>query len=341
MAAKMVDYDNSVRSQTLKEAEMKPQTVAVVIAAKNAQNSIAKAVKSALMQTSVTQVFVVDDASDDETANAATSADDGTARLTVIRLPRNLGPAGARNAALKQITADWFTILDADDYMDEGRIERMLEAGEDQYDFIADDLWLVPEDDDTASRQAMWSREDTPSRLSLDLHMLVDNNLPRKGRERRELGFLKPLLRMSRIRRMAISYDDRMRLGEDIDLYIRLLADGAPALLTAPMGYVAVRRRDSLSARHGHRELGEYYRSACELEQLPHLSNDERAILQESRTAISKRYRWAKLIHAVKTRSPSAAVSCFFTSPSVIAHLFSELFATAISRVTSSKSKSA
>lgn len=338
MAAKMVSFNDGAQPSTPVSARDTQETVAVVIAAKNAADSIGRAVTSALAQSDVTQIFVVDDASTDETAKAAQACDDGSARLTVIRLPRNLGPAGARNAALKQITADWFTILDADDYMDADRISRLLAASEHKHDFIADDLWLIPEDDETADRQAMWSRQDTPARLPLTLHMLVDQNLPRKGLERRELGFLKPLLRMSRIRKMAISYDERMRLGEDIDLYIRMLADGAPALLTAPMGYVAVRRRNSLSASHGHRELSQYYRSACDLETLPGLSDEERMILAKSRTAISKRYRWSKLINAIKTKSPLTAISCFYTSPNVMAHLVGELFNALFTRLGRSQS---
>src|SRR5690606_5010054 len=75
-------------------------SVCVCIAAYNAEDTIARAVDSALRQSHVTEVIVVDDASMDGTVAIARQCDDGSGRLSVIVLERNGGPSGARNRAL-------------------------------------------------------------------------------------------------------------------------------------------------------------------------------------------------------------------------------------------------
>ena len=78
---------------------MNCREVCVVIPAYNAQATIARAVNSALAQDYVQEVVVCDDASDDDTSSIARLQDDGTGRLSVITLPKNAGPAAARNVA--------------------------------------------------------------------------------------------------------------------------------------------------------------------------------------------------------------------------------------------------
>src|SRR5271166_3642237 len=73
--------------------------VDVIVAAWNCENTIGRAVASALAQIEVRMVIVVDDASADKTADRAYAAGDGSARLTVLRSSTNLGPAAARNKA--------------------------------------------------------------------------------------------------------------------------------------------------------------------------------------------------------------------------------------------------
>src|SRR5262245_30863449 len=100
--------------------------VDVIIAAWNAQHTIRRAVRSALMQEQVAQVIVVDDASRDGTQVSARLADDGSGRLTIIALPQNVGPARARNIALDHSYSPYVCILDADDYFLPNRIDRLF-----------------------------------------------------------------------------------------------------------------------------------------------------------------------------------------------------------------------
>ena len=74
--------------------------VCVIIAAKNAEATIARAVASALAEQETAEVIVVDDGSTDQTVAAARSADDHSGRLTIARFESNRGPSAARNHAI-------------------------------------------------------------------------------------------------------------------------------------------------------------------------------------------------------------------------------------------------
>src|SRR5262249_32894792 len=108
----------SARAMTTREPG-----VAVIIAAFNPEATVGRAVASALAQEGVAEVIVVDDASQDDTSSAARRADDGSGRLTTTQLPRNAGPARARNVALDSVQSPYVCVLDADDYFLPERIE--------------------------------------------------------------------------------------------------------------------------------------------------------------------------------------------------------------------------
>jgi len=62
----------------------------------------------------VRHVIVVDDGSSDDTAARAAQCGAKKGRVIVEQLPSNLGPAAARNVALKISTAPWVAVLDGD-----------------------------------------------------------------------------------------------------------------------------------------------------------------------------------------------------------------------------------
>jgi hypothetical protein len=95
---------------------------------------------------------------------------------------------------------------------------------------------------------------DEPLRATVDIRMMLGQRLA-LGFHRKELGYLKPLIRRSFLDHHGLRYDEGLRLGEDYALYARALAAGARFLLVPTAGYVAVERADSLSARHNRRDL--------------------------------------------------------------------------------------
>lgn len=168
--------------------------VCVIIAAKEAQATVGRAVACALADPLTAEVVVVDDGSTDETRAAANRADDKSGRLTVLWLGRNVGPAAARNLAIAATSAPFITILDSDDYWLPGRLGRLM-AQMDRHDFLADDLLRVKEGrEQEPAATLMGPRAVLPRSLTLAEFALA--NVSRMGRDRQELGFLKPVMRL-------------------------------------------------------------------------------------------------------------------------------------------------
>jgi succinoglycan biosynthesis protein ExoU len=217
--------------------------VCVVIAAKDAASTIRTAVRSALAEPEVRRVIVVDDGSSDQTADLARAEGAGTDRLTVLQLPENCGPAYARNRAIDISDEPFIAILDADDAFLPGRFARLATfAGE--WDLLADDIAFVSSPDIPVPARP------TQGAFYLSLAGFVAGNLAKAGVHRGEYGFLKPVLRRQALLRTDCRYNPDLRLGEDYDLYARLLARGAQFAVLHSCGYRALVRPESLSGRH-------------------------------------------------------------------------------------------
>ena len=293
-----------------------------MIAAYRARDTIATAVRSALCEPEVSEVWVIDDASPDDTAEQALSADDGTNRLRVLRQTRNQGPAAARNRALQESRAEWVCVLDADDYLLPGRMGRLL-ARTQGFDFAADELIRVEGAGDTP----VWSADAAsgPSR-AIDLAGFVAGNVSRKGAHRQELGFIKPLMRRSFLAQHRLTYDVGLRLGEDYVLYAEALIRGARLNLAPAQGYVAVIRPDSLSGQHTIEDLRALRDRDRYLARIRQTSDRERRAFDAHYVSLDKRLQWRRLIESVKSCQFSALGSSFTSLP-VAMFLIEQLFA--------------
>jgi Glycosyl transferase family 2 len=99
--------------------------VSVIMPVRNAQATVAVAIRSVLSQSwHNLELIVINDASTDETAACAKRAiqDDDRARL--VSLPAQSGAYGARNAGLRLATGTFVTFNDADDWSHPERIAR-------------------------------------------------------------------------------------------------------------------------------------------------------------------------------------------------------------------------
>jgi succinoglycan biosynthesis protein ExoU len=253
---------------------------------------VARAASSALAQDHVREVIVVDDASQDGTQEAANSADDGSGRLRVLRVEDNAGPAKARNLALRHSTSRYFCVLDADDYMLPGRMARLLNSFATEWDMLADDMIIMPQEQ--ADRPVSITRGNPPACRPITLEAFVRGNISSPGRPRGELGFLKPVVSRAFMDRHNLVYDN-LRLGEDYAFYVRALSHGAKFLVVNACGYMAIERADSLSAQHSAADLkGMADFDAAMLEDAAaRLNSAERAALVDHHTAT-----WAKYAHA-------------------------------------------
>jgi succinoglycan biosynthesis protein ExoU len=227
--------------------------ISVVVAARDASATVGKAVASALRQPETREVIVVDDGSIDATADAASGADDGSDRVRVLRLGSSLGPSAARNRAIAAARGALIAVLDADDHLADGRFTRMLAAATD-WDLLADDIRIAPASAPDAPTATLLDLSDGLAR-TLDAAVFVRGNLADPRRPRRELGFLKPLMKRRFLADHGLAYDESVRLGEDFVLYTQALLRGARFLLVPACGYIAVDHAGSLSNQHGVAEL--------------------------------------------------------------------------------------
>ncbi|MGD9828973.1 MAG: glycosyltransferase family 2 protein [Hyphomicrobiaceae bacterium] len=300
------------------------RTIAVVIAAMNAERTIGRAIATALAAPEVGEVVVVDDASSDGTARAASAADDGSGRLVVHRLTRNGGPAAARNHAIARSSAPLVGLLDADDYLQPGRFARLLQRAPEGWDMVADDILIVPDTLGDASVETVADRA-KDAQLWLDLATFVRANISRPDRPRGELGFVKPLLKRAFLERHGLRYDERLRLGEDYALYVSALASGARFALVGACGYVAVERANSLSGRHSADDLQRIvdFDARC-LAGLTKLSDDERNALRLHQAATHRKAIHARVLETRRRLGFTSALAELFLHPRAWRHVVTE-----------------
>lgn len=229
-----------------------PPNVVAVIAAYNAEATIARAIRSALAEPEVAQVIVVDDCSTDATRTVALACDDGSGRLTVERLPANAGPSAARNHAIAMSHTPFVAVLDSDDFFLPGRFASLFESL--PWDMVADDIAFVDETRiDSVDLEVIADHRTSPRRL--DAASFVMGCITRRDRHKQELGFLKVVWRRAFLDAHALRFDETLRLAEDYEIYTRALLHGARFVVDGRCHYVAVERRGSLSDRHDERDL--------------------------------------------------------------------------------------
>lgn len=91
--------------------------VSVILPAYRRASLVPRAARSVLEQSySFTELIVVDDGSDDGTADAAKAVAANDDRMKVIRLPSNKGVRYARNVAMEAARGQFVAFLDSDDF---------------------------------------------------------------------------------------------------------------------------------------------------------------------------------------------------------------------------------
>jgi succinoglycan biosynthesis protein ExoU len=293
--------------------------VCVIIAAKDAQATVGRAVASALADPLAAEVVVVDDGSTDDTRAAASRADDRSGRLTVLWLGRNVGPAAARNLAIAATRAPFITVLDSDDYWLPGRLGRLM-ALMDRHDFLADDLLRVKEGhEQEPPATLMGPHAILPRTLTLAEFALA--NVSRMGRDRQELGFLKPIMRRAFLERTGLSYDPALRLGEDFVLYAQALARGASFRLAPACGYVAVERPTSLSGRHRTEDLAALADACAKIISEPGLGASDRRALKIHLRHLRAKLHHRRVLDTRRTGGMAQALRCLASEPANLAHV--------------------
>lgn len=220
--------------------------VTFAIASYNSQKYLETAVRSALDQISVSvEVIIVDDGSTDDSLALAQILAQADERVRVYTTPQNGGPSAARNVALEHMSGHWYSVLDSDDILLPERSRRLIDiANSENFDLIADNLEVFGEGLKSDLFISDLS-ETEPIHISLD-HYFINSCLFAKTAG---YGFLKPMIRRKVVQTESMRYDETIRVGEDDDLIVRLLAKGYRYGLTAYPGYRYRKHANSITHR--------------------------------------------------------------------------------------------
>ena len=192
-------------------------SIAVVIAARDAENFIAETLESLVLQSSPpSEVIVYDDGSRDATMEVAKGYRGRLPGLQVLRGEQSLGISAARNRANAVSSSDYLAVLDADDIFPRHTIHRYENflAEHPETDLLYADT-VVCDEELIRGRERRYPEFATP-----------------RDAIRRTLGSpLVPFKHSSMVfRRKALEalggYDEGLRLKVDFELFLRFLADG-------------------------------------------------------------------------------------------------------------------
>ncbi len=296
--------------------------VSVIMANWRGEPYLAQAIASVLAQRmGDLELLVADDASDDRSLEIAQAAAAADGRVRVLPAAANGGPAAARNRALAAARGEWVAVVDSDDLLHPRRLGILLDAADRLgADMVADDMAFFGEGPGTAGRTLLGPLDLRAPRM-VDPAFFVRSN---DANDLPALGYLKPLIRRAAIG--DLRYDPAVRVGEDYDLYLRLLLRGARlALVPLPL-YLYRRHGTSLSHRLSVAALEPLV--AAHEAVVADLGRggpapDEGLSLALARRgrALGRALRFERLVAALKTRRAGAAAGLLLRDPVLLRSL--------------------
>jgi glycosyltransferase involved in cell wall biosynthesis len=289
----------------------------VVIPAYNAADYIEATIASATRQTLADiEIIVVDDRSTDDTADRVAAMRERDPRISLLALPENRGPSGARNAGITAARGTWIALLDADDAYAPERIAALVELGEDKSaDLVADNMMLIDAAD--GSSEPMMTRDVIAVPQAIDLVSFVERNISKPDAPRTNYGFLKPLMRRQFLIDHAIRYDEQVRFAEDFALYVECLRAGATWWIHPDPMYLYLVRSGSLTQVQTTADLDRLRRRQRMLLAEASADGDDRfaAIIRRHLRGIDRNYYYRGFTDAVKARRFGEALSWLFAAP--------------------------
>jgi glycosyltransferase involved in cell wall biosynthesis len=215
--------------------------VSVIMPAYNCAAYIGPALESVLRQTERDfEVVVVDDGSTDGTLAIAREAASRDARIAIHTQPHSGKPAVARNRALAVAQGDFVSFLDADDLYHPEKLERQLAllAGSEALGLVFHDVKYIDASGADLSGTYL-GRADFRTKVLSRCRPLERGVYECSGRD---LFFFmctrittmytsSVLVRRSRLHGEAVFFPEDVTLGEDLDLWFRLVSAGGVAYI--------------------------------------------------------------------------------------------------------------
>lgn len=299
--------------------------ISVIVANYCGANYLRNGLESVQSQThSNLEILVVDDASLDDSLSIIEAIAQSDPRVRVLSMKHNGGPARARNRALDAATGEWVAIVDSDDQIHPERFERLLLAAEaSSADIVVDDLLHFYEDGGPVHflLPADWTK---PTIVTAQDWILGGSapHLP-------ALGYLKPLMRATVLGRRR--YDEALRIGEDFDLILRLLLDGALCLAVPQPWYLYRRHSRSISHRLTTADLDEMIAADDRvLADFPQMDKAVIASFARRRRGLVAGRDFQSFVDALKRRDWVDSLVCLAANPSLalrLAAIFRERYA--------------
>jgi succinoglycan biosynthesis protein ExoO len=189
------------------------------------------------------EIVVVDDKSTDNTAEvvAAMAADEP--RIRLVKLPANLGAAGARNAGLECARGEWIAVLDADDAYAAGRLAALLAtARTSNADLVADNFLYYNAQTKEIGDCALAT---APPHEVVDRYRFVERS--HGFSDESDWGMLKPMFRRRFLQAHGLRYRPYARHGQDFLFVLDILLAGGRYVLNRTPYYIWTTRDSGMS----------------------------------------------------------------------------------------------
>ncbi|APG48916.1 glycosyltransferase family 2 protein [Phaeobacter porticola] len=294
--------------------------ISIIMANHQGAAYLKAALHSVLAQTYANwELIFADDASRDGSQDIMREAAKRDNRVRVLLHDRLSGPAAARNRALASAQGDWLAICDSDDVMHPDRLRRLVAAAEKLgADAVADDMIHFATEPLATPRSVLGTdMPDQPRKIG-PVDML---RVPEPGERSGQLGYLKPLISRSALG--ALRYDEGLQIGEDQDLYLRFLMQGAQMWVLPEALYLYRRHPASLSYRSSHAQVAAAVAAMEALRDRLMGEQDveiEKILLKRHRV-LQGRLRFETLVEHLKKRRFAVAVLQLLRRPSLILRL--------------------
>ena len=289
--------------------------VSVLVANFNGGPYVLDALASAARQSlREIEIIFIDDASTDASPALARDFARSDDRVRVLSLQANSGPGAARNAGLAAAKGRWAAILDSDDFMHPQRLERLVdEMQRTGAELCADDMVVFQEG---KRPSAFLGNSEGVPRWVTPTEFVLSNQMFGSGLA---LGYLKPLIDLTFLRRHAIRYRPALRIGEDYDLVMQLLLRGARYRLSGELGYFYRRHTHSVSHRT----------AASDVERLIEADAAMQGSLQDAPKSLARAFKvrrasleqalaYSRLVDALKSRDWAVAARLSARHPSAL-----------------------
>lgn len=228
--------------------------VSILMVARNAAPFIDAAILSARRQSVADiEIIVVDDESHDDTAAIAGRHADGDGRMRLLQGPGR-GLSAVRNASLSAARGRFAAILDSDDILDPRHVEWLLACQAQHGAEICATNMIEFQEDGPAFTAHVFAQ----GRPWSQVRPIGPDEFVKRGMIGApgvSLGYLKPLLDLNFLRSKGISYDERLRIGEDFDLVLRTMLAGGRFLFIPQTSYYYRKHAASTSHRLEHADL--------------------------------------------------------------------------------------